>query len=199
MSFNALILDVGGVLILRPGREALAAWEAGHGRPDGFLDDAFLEALGPGWEGGRSEAEILRRLRDICEVSEPDLPDLLETLAADERLCPEMEALVCAVEGRYRLALPTNAGPDARTDLTGRWKLDRWFEVIVVSAEEGISKPHPDIYVRTCERIGMPPSQCLFVDDREANVRGAIEAGLSTCHYISAAETLPRLRSMLNL
>lgn len=197
MPIQALVFDVGGVLIDRPGRAARAAWEAARGKATGFLDEAFADAVGPGWEGGRTEDEILGRLRASCGVTIEETPALLEVLGADERFCPEMRRFIERAHGRYRLALLTNAGPGARAELTGRWGLDAWFEVIVVSAEEGLSKPHPAIYARTSERLGVRPEACLFLDDRETNVLGARAAGMSSIRFRSAAETLPEVEVLL--
>lgn len=197
MPIKALVFDVGGVLIDRPGRAARAAWETLRGKPPGFLDEAFADAVGPGWEGGRTEDEIFGRLRTACALSAAELPDLLAVLGADEQFSPAMRTFIDVVHGRYRLGLLTNAGPGARAELTGRWGLDAWFDVLVVSAEEGLSKPHPEIYARTAQRLGVGPETCLFLDDRETNVLGARAAGMASIHFRSAAETLPEVRALL--
>src|SRR5580698_3644760 len=79
----ALILDVGGVLIETPTRDARSAWERAHGLEQGQLDRIVVEAIGPGWEGGKSEAEIEARLCEACGIDPSGLADLLGALAAD--------------------------------------------------------------------------------------------------------------------
>ncbi|WP_082629963.1 HAD family hydrolase [Olsenella massiliensis] len=52
--------------------------------------------------------------------------------------------------------------------------LDGW----IVSAYERLMKPDPRIFRLLCERYGLDPRRCLFVDDNADNVEGARVAGL---------------------
>ena len=47
----------------------------------------------------------------------------------------------------------------------------------VVSSEEGILKPDPEIYRRAIARFGVDPAATLFVDDKPANVEAARDWG----------------------
>ena len=68
------------------------------------------------------------------------------------------------------------------------------FEGIVVSGSEGVAKPDPAIFEILCERYGLDPAACLFVDDAPANVRAAMEAGFAhAIDFTSAAELRSRL------
>jgi 2-haloacid dehalogenase len=68
------------------------------------------------------------------------------------------------------------------------------FDGIVVSGSEGVAKPDPAIFEILCERYGLDPAGCLFVDDAPANVRAAREAGFAhAIHFTSAAELRSRL------
>ncbi|MCM1308563.1 MAG: HAD family phosphatase [Butyrivibrio sp.] len=53
-----------------------------------------------------------------------------------------------------------------------------YFDGIVVSADEGVTKPNIRIYEIFLERFGLKPDECLFIDDREDNARGARAAGM---------------------
>src|SRR2546426_550801 len=57
------------------------------------------------------------------------------------------------------------------------------FDDIVCSAEVGLAKPEPAIYALACDRLGVPPGACVFVDDHEANVDAATGAGLRAILY----------------
>lgn len=195
--FGALILDVGGVLIETPTRDARSAWERDHGLEQGQLDRIIVEAIGPGWEGGRTEAEIEARLCEACGIDPSGLADLLEALSADERVCPHWRRALDQLAGALPLAILTNSGPNTRATLVPRHGLERWFSVIVISAEEGLSKPDPLIYRRACERLGRSPAECLFVDDRESNIVGALSAGLGAIHFTTSSETIPRVLERL--
>ena len=49
---------------------------------------------------------------------------------------------------------------------------------VFCSADFGLRKPAPAVFLRTLDALGVAPSRTLFVDDLFANVRGARAAGL---------------------
>lgn len=68
-------------------------------------------------------------------------------------------------------------------DLRLRGTLDRlgvlrWVDAAIISAEVGVEKPHPGIFHRACERLGVEPARALHVgDDVGDDLRAAREAG----------------------
>lgn len=52
------------------------------------------------------------------------------------------------------------------------------FKALTYSCEIGVAKPDHRAYEIVAERLGVPPHDCLFVDDREANVLAAREVGM---------------------
>jgi putative hydrolase of the HAD superfamily len=52
------------------------------------------------------------------------------------------------------------------------------FDVQMYSCEEGIVKPQIAIYLECCKRLDVEPANSLFLDDKQPNVDGALEAGL---------------------
>ncbi len=58
-------------------------------------------------------------------------------------------------------------------------------------------KPDPAIYELTVERLGVPATACLFVDDLERNCDAAREAGMHAVHYRSADQAISEVRAAL--
>jgi putative hydrolase of the HAD superfamily len=58
----------------------------------------------------------------------------------------------------------------------------------VVSAPEKIKKPDPAIYKLLCDRYGLKPEECLFVDDRQVNVDAAIGCGMESVVFTGYEE-----------
>jgi HAD superfamily hydrolase (TIGR01509 family) len=52
------------------------------------------------------------------------------------------------------------------------------FAVITCGDEVEHSKPSPDLFLLTSQRLGVPPSQCLVLEDSEAGVGAAHAAGM---------------------
>lgn len=67
------------------------------------------------------------------------------------------------------------------------------FEHVVASCHIGVRKPDAAFYRWVLDTVQLPAGSVLFVDDREANVVGAQEAGLPAHRFVDA----PRLRSWL--
>lgn len=64
------------------------------------------------------------------------------------------------------------------------------FDGKVVSCFEKIVKPEPAIYHILCERYGLTPQTCLFVDDMSINVAAAKRVGMQGYHYDGNVERL---------
>ena len=52
------------------------------------------------------------------------------------------------------------------------------FEHVFVSSRIGLVKPDPAIYNHAVAAMGAEPGEVTFVDDKEVNVDGAVQAGL---------------------
>jgi len=63
-----------------------------------------------------------------------------------------------------------------------------WFDGRLVSGEEKIRKPSPEIYQRLAERFGIEPSTAIYVDDNLRNVVPARDLGFYGIHFRSPKE-----------
>lgn len=160
----------------------------------------FFEALVWSWQ----EAERLRAA-DYREVGAPErfgllfhrlgldpagLPSqVLEGLLSIHKrhlsqaaeLPPEHRALVTRLARRHRLAIVSNFDYAP----TAHWILERervsgLFQAVVVSADVGWRKPKPAIFEAALSRLGIGPSDALFVGDRaDIDVLGAKAVGMA--------------------
>lgn len=64
--------------------------------------------------------------------------------------------------------LRANLGPDA----------PGWFDVIGAGDIVPAKKPAPDIYQWVLDRLALPPSACLAIEDSEIGLKSALTAGL---------------------
>jgi FMN phosphatase YigB (HAD superfamily) len=81
---------------------------------------------------------------------------------------------------RYRIAMISNFGyAPALYDILNQFGVRSVFETIAVSVEVGWCKPHRMIFDRTFERMGVRPSEALFVGDQiYLDVYGALSCGM---------------------
>jgi len=70
------------------------------------------------------------------------------------------------------------------------------FDCHVFSSEIGVIKPGAGIYQHCLECLKVHPSEALFIDDREANVRGARELGIHGIQFQSGTQLSRDLTEM---
>ena len=56
--------------------------------------------------------------------------------------------------------------------------LDALFNVVVISGEEGIKKPDPEILLLACRRMGCSPESTVYVGDSIVDFKAAAGAGI---------------------
>lgn len=65
----------------------------------------------------------------------------------------------------------------------------------VVSGDEGVIKPEPEIFRRTAARFGLDPARTLFVDDSAHNIEAAQALGFRVLHFTDPAALRPALEA----
>jgi putative hydrolase of the HAD superfamily len=68
----------------------------------------------------------------------------------------------------------------------------------VISAEVGLHKPQPEIYLLASKRLGVEPERCVFIDDLRENCAGAEAVGMTVIPHRDAAATVARLEELLS-
>ncbi|HEY6294629.1 MAG TPA: HAD family phosphatase [Streptosporangiaceae bacterium] len=99
-----------------------------------------------------------------------------------------IEVLADLKAGRTRLALLSNAGPDYGSYIRNG-PLGDFFAACYVSGELGLIKPEPEIYRHALDGLGISAAEAVFIDDREANIRGAQALGI-TGHLFTGGTAL---------
>jgi putative hydrolase of the HAD superfamily len=73
------------------------------------------------------------------------------------------------------------------------------FDVVLISGEIGMRKPDAEIFLHAAGLIGVPPEECVFVDDIEQNAEGARAVGMEAIVHRSARFTVPKLEELLGV
>ena len=95
----------------------------------------------------------------------------------------------------YRIYILSNASDLFFTYFNNFSPLD-YFDGAVVSCQELLLKPEPEIYQRLLQRYHLRPAECFFIDDREDNVDSARAQGMQGYVF---REDYPALREILGL
>jgi putative hydrolase of the HAD superfamily len=188
---RAALFDFGGVILSSP-FEAFAHYERAHGLPADFL--RTVNATDPdtnAWARLERSEVSLREFSDLFAAESRALghevpgADVLAMLGGEIR--PAMVEAVRRCSERLVTGLLTNnfllgdgeparaAGASSRhAEVLGL------FHGIVESSRVGVRKPDPRFYTVACERLGVEPVECVFLDDLGINLKPARALGMTT-------------------
>jgi beta-phosphoglucomutase len=177
---RALIFDMDGVIVDSNPWHRLAWQEYNRG-----LGVEMTEAMQQKMYGKRND-ELIR------EFFGPHLgdPEVFAHGAAKEKLYREMikphinDSLVPGIReflARHSdllLAIATNAEPPNVDFVLDETRLRPFFRVIVNGHQVANPKPHPEIYLRVADELGVNPADCVVFEDSYTGVDAGLAAGM---------------------
>lgn len=101
-----------------------------------------------------------------------------QSIKAELRPNESLAALLPGLKKRFKLAVISNTGDEWITAIMNQYKLTPFFDEIIISSQVGYVKPQKEIFDLAGERLGVSLLNCIFVDDREANVEPAKQYGM---------------------
>jgi beta-phosphoglucomutase len=195
MLFRGVIFDLDGVLV-KTDELHFRSWQQVTGEEGIYFDHAINDRL-----RGISRPDSLRIVLE--RAPRPYTPDeqaallqrkqsifrqLLETLTPADLL---PGALPAVIELRRR-GIKTAVGSSSKNTafIIERLGLGRYFDAVVDGNDITRSKPDPEVFLLTAQRLGLEPRECLVVEDALAGVESARRAGMAV-FGISPPEKLP--------
>jgi FMN phosphatase YigB (HAD superfamily) len=97
----------------------------------------------------------------------------------------------------YKTAMLTNIGIGGVERIFKPNFLDAYFEIIVSSGDIGFAKPEPEAYEITAQMLGVRLDECVFIDDRQPYVDGALAVGMESILYSSNKQLEADLSAIL--
>ncbi len=89
-----------------------------------------------------------------------------------------MNSLISAAIKVLKLAVATSADlVKMEANLNEIHLFPALFHATVNGLEVENKKPHPDIYLKASERLGLKPEECLVVEDALSGIKAAVAAG----------------------
>lgn len=184
---KAIIFDVGGVLLRTHDWSGRHGWDERLGLSHGRVEHTFFNSdLGREAQHGRvTTDQHWHNVAQRLGVPREQLPQLRADFWAGDQLDWSLLQLIQQLKEAdgYQTGIISNAPDDLRHVLTVEFSVAHLFDLIVVSAEEGLMKPDPAIYERTLQRLGRLAHEAIFIDDSPINIAGAQAVGLHTLLY----------------
>jgi putative hydrolase of the HAD superfamily len=109
---------------------------------------------------------------------------------------PVIDALARVKAAGHKVLLLSNTDPERFAFVRRRFPEILFFDGYVLSYELKLLKPDPAIYLAAVRLAGSEPAECVFIDDMEENIKGAVEAGLHGVLYKPETDLEAELRKL---
>ena len=185
---RAVVFDVGRVLFQWDLRHLFAKLIEDESELDRFLAEVITLEWHFQHDAGRTADEM------VAERS-AEFPHYAPHIRAwrdrfNETVPGPVPGSLELVEALHARGIPlyaiTNFGADAWAGFRPSAPVFELFDDIVVSGDEKLAKPDPQIFELAERRFGQPASAMLFIDDNADNIAAAAEAGWHVHHFTDA-------------
>lgn len=194
---RGVVFDLGNVLIDWQPEQAIAA-AVGRDEARAFLDGFAFRSWNHAQDAGRPFVESERE-------AVAAYPEWREHVLAYRQNFPaslvdEIPGTVAILRELHAAGVPlfalTNWAAETFHHARERFAWLDLFEDVIVSGEEKVAKPDPEIFAVLSRRSGRRLGDLFFTDDSEANVEAARAAGLSAVVFTSPEQLRRELRGV---
>jgi putative hydrolase of the HAD superfamily len=207
MAVEAVIFDFGGVITASP-FEAFNRFEMRRGLPKDFIrrvnaidphDNAWARLERNEVDHGEFDRQFRAESRALGhEVSGAEV---MGTLTGALR--PRMVAALKRCKQRFKVGCITNIflnrDGDAHQMADDAAAVFDLFDEVIESAKAGLRKPDPRIYLLMCERLGVAPERCVYLDDLGINCKPAAELGMTAIKVVDEDQALAALARAIGI
>ncbi len=102
--------------------------------------------------------------------------------------CPVIDPLFMStieqLKRKFKFGLLSNDLSTWSKYLRRSFDLDDLFDVVIISADVGLRKPDSKIYSLLLDQLPVPASSCIYIDDRNKNLKIASSLGFTTIRFV---------------
>lgn len=111
-------------------------------------------------------------------------------LIGKKSIIPEVIELAKKAKNKeYKIALTTAAKNESTQKVLKLIELENFFDVIITRENYLESKPNPEPYLKTAQKLGIKPEECIVFEDSKAGLDSAKSAGMK-CVIIKSNNTI---------
>jgi putative hydrolase of the HAD superfamily len=197
--FDVVLFDVGGVLLTNGwDHQERAAAVKKFG-----LDLASFEArhatVVDAWEKGEISRDAYL---DAAVFNEPrpfTRDDFFNFILAQSKILPDGAIGILAelaASKSFMVGCLNNEARETNDYRFATFGLRQYFKAAFSSCYVGLRKPHVEIYLRAIDILGTPAERILFIDDRQENVDGALQAGMKGIRFEGEQQMREQLKEL---
>ena len=201
MTIRAVVFDIGGVLEFTPDLGVIPTWENRLNLQPGEMNTRLSTVWREGSIGTISLDDVHQRIGAILGMDDAQVRAFMEDIWTEYvgTLNVELTDYFRGLRPRYQTAILSNSFVGAREREQALYHFEDMTDFIIYSHEVGMSKPDPRIYALTCERLGLPPAEVVFVDDVEANIDAARAFGMKAVLFRDTEQAIAEIEACLSV
>ena len=196
MAVTTIILDFGAVLVDWNPHRMLDKYFGSIEKADWFIKNVCTSEWNTEMDGGKPFAQGIAERSAIYPEYAADIQAYydrwIEMIGGE---IPGMREMVAELKAKgYKLYGLTNWSAETFCLVRNEFPVFGLLDGMLVSGEEHLLKPSPEIFQRLVDRFGLTPSECLFIDDNAANVEGSIAFGIPAVRFFGVDSLREDLR-----
>jgi len=95
----------------------------------------------------------------------------------------------------YKICLMSN-NSSKLTEIVKKDKIDKYFDMVLISEDIGYMKPYPEFFQISCDRLGIKPEELVFIDDFDRNLINADKVGFTPILYKNLEDLKIKLKEL---
>jgi 2-haloacid dehalogenase len=197
-SIKAIIFDFGGVLLKWDPHKLYRRFFDQPQQIDQFLAEINFTSWNAEQDRGRpfevGIAELTGQFPQYAHLIRAYYDNFEDTIVGP--ISGTVEILHELKQTGYSLYALSNWSAETYPRVQHQYDFFNLFDAIILSGDVKLIKPDPAIFNLTLQNIGCSASECLLVDDSEANIITAKKLGFATIHFKSAEQLRTELHQL---
>ena len=147
------------------------------------------------------DKELISDIKEKLKLSDEEIGRAVRLIPEKYEKFEDLWKLLPELKNKYKLAVINNGNAIAKKYWNEKFDFSI-FDIFINSAEEGIRKPDPKIFLLACEKLNVKPEECLFIDDSLENIEAAKNLGMKTIWWNKENhrdDTLKEFTKLINL
>ena len=143
--------------------------------------------------------QVLNQTTAVLEITPEQTKQLMDDLWQEYlgSLNVELYDYFKSLRPRFTTAILSNSFVGAREKEQQAYGFEDSCDLIIYSHEVGMSKPDPQIYMLTCEKLQLNPNEIIFVDDAKVIIDAANACGLHGIQFIDNQQTISEIEALI--
>lgn len=132
----------------------------------------------------------------VCKNHDVSFEQFAEVFANAYVINPEMVSLIRDLKKRYHIVMLSDNFDRLAESVKSNAMLDGLFERVFLSNEIHLAKKTPGCFEYVLAQLGKEPGECVFTDDKEANIQPALALGMHGLHFVGIEKFKADLESL---